>query len=405
MPDDTDDGVLRRINVREPAIAVLEAELLASRPERVLEWLRSRANGDYTEKPIYDASLEKSLLGRNDPLINLGLAQFGIEDEILRSLFDSPASSQRSALRLAVLSNTTIRKHQPYHSGDLIAALTGTRGEVGPWLASLSDEELRALFLNPTLGNEFLLEFLERKKGWSDLSEPRQILTLYALANNPRMSERYKSITMDGYAEYSHDAVFTAAWNLAAVVPVKLHWCWVLTALYPKTLTSVSVEDPLALAKRWFPDPADEKVAAAEEKRLQDPDPGSFGYLRMEIARLAVRKNAVGTKLADLLNHEDLAIRLGACRYGNPDAEQIAAAAARDPKMAFASLVRNPALWRTGSTREILKKLAWDQPDPRSYMDSPNMYKHMEAQFRAEHPEWFEDEDREPVDEKGHRVA
>lgn len=395
-----DKDIERWIEVREPAITILGAELDASSSERVLSWLEARAKSAPTSTPQSDAQIEAMLLSRQDPLINLGLAQYGVEDQTIKTLFDSADGANKQAVRLAVLSNQALQKHQAHHTGDLIEALMGNKASIGEWLAGLSNEELRALFKNPTLSDHFLIDFLEQKKGWNELDEPRQLFALKTLAQNPRMSSQYQSVIMDGYAEYKHEAVFSAAWNLAKSAPVNIQWCWVLDTLWSHTTPSSLVKDPLEIANRWFPNPADERVNDAELKSIESGYLGAFGQVRSHLARLAVNKARSGVGLDNLLAHEDLAIRLAACRYGNLTAVQIEGAVLRDPKFVFDQLVRNEALWCRLPTRNILEALAWKQPDPGSYMDAPNMYKHMEAEFRGKHPNWFDDENQETIDEE-----
>jgi hypothetical protein len=385
--------------VREPAITVLEAQLAASTPDRVFAWLQARASRPKDSPSDTDPQVEKSLLARNEPLINFGLAQYGIEDDTVKTLFNSTDPAYRPALRLAVLSNQALVTHQAYHSGNLTEALIGHRRNAGEWLPELSNEELRALFTNPTLDDSFLIDFLEQKTGWHELDERRQLFVLRALAKNPRMTAHYKNVIMDGYAEYKHSAVFSAAWRLAETAPVKIPWCWALQELFRQTTASSMMKEPLEVAKRWFPDPADVKVAAAEASALESGYLGAFAQLREEIARLAVQGSSSGAKLDGLLAHEDLAVRLAACRHGNLKEAQITAAVARDPKFVFGEVVRNEWLWSRAATRETLKTLAWAQPDPKSYMDAPNLYRHMEAEFRQKQPAWFKDEDLERVDE------
>jgi hypothetical protein len=378
---------------------VLEAQLAASTPDRVFAWLETRAVRPKDSPSDTDPQVEKSLLARGDPLINLGLAQYGIEDDTVKTLFNSTDPAYRPALRLAVLSNQALVTHQPYHSGNLTEALIGHRRNASEWLPELSNEELRALFTNPTLDDNFLIDFLEQKTGWHELDERRQMFVLRALAKNPRMTAHYDNLIMDGYAEYKHSAVFSAAWQLAGLVPVKIQWAWALYELLRQTTPDSMMKEPLEVAKRWFPDPSDAKAAAAEASALESGHLGAFALLREEIARLAVQGSSAGTKLDALLIHEDLPVRLAACQYGRPTEAQIAAAAARDPKFVFSAVVKNKGLWSRASTRKILKDLAWKQPDPRSYMDAPNLYRYLEADFKEKQPTWFKDEDLEPVDE------
>jgi hypothetical protein len=244
-----------------------------------------------------------------------------------------------------------------------------------------------------------LIDFLETKKGWSELAESRQLLVLRTLAKNPRMWSVYDSVIMDGYAEYKHGAVFSAAWGLALTAPAHPMWCWVLSELFSKMRAGVgSVDEPLKVSQRWNPDPTNPSFVKAEESSASRGGLGPFAHVRQQLGRLALK----GAKdLPALLAHEDVAIRAAAYRYGAITPAQIEAAVARDPAYVFEQVVRNEWLWRRAPTRKVLKQLAWDQPDPSSYMDAPNMYRYLEADYRKTHPQWFADEEEagnEPID-------
>jgi hypothetical protein len=97
-----------------------EARLLVSRPEEVFKELRSY--GAQAKANLYgsDEQLEKSLLERGDPLIDLGLACYGSDEEIVGALYkkglapaDTPLDARyRKGLRIACLSNQVL----PYRS-------------------------------------------------------------------------------------------------------------------------------------------------------------------------------------------------------------------------------------------------------------------------------------------------
>ena len=90
-------------NIRTPEIIMLEAQLAASSADQVWQWLRARAECNSEEISNSDEAFEAALLMRGDPLINLALAQYGVEGPTLVRLFESDDDTYRPALRLEVL--------------------------------------------------------------------------------------------------------------------------------------------------------------------------------------------------------------------------------------------------------------------------------------------------------------
>jgi hypothetical protein len=101
-----------------------EARLLVASPEVVFEELKSY--GDTATDDMFggDKDLETSLLGREDRLINLALAQYGTDEKVVGELYQrglaeptSPLDARyRQALRIACLSNRLpIRLRQGAH--------------------------------------------------------------------------------------------------------------------------------------------------------------------------------------------------------------------------------------------------------------------------------------------------
>src|SRR5258708_22536417 len=90
---------------REQRTVVLLAELVVSPPEQVRVWLEKRATRlDTSTLKTDEEALERALLDREDPFIDLSLAQFAAFSETLEPLF-ARKGPQNKALRLAVLMN------------------------------------------------------------------------------------------------------------------------------------------------------------------------------------------------------------------------------------------------------------------------------------------------------------
>ena len=115
---------------------------------------------------------------------------------------------------------------------------------------------------------------------------------------------------MDGYAEYSHGAVFDAGWSLCETAPTTRIWAAALNCLYDRMLPrSFSVKAPLDHLARW-PSPTDEKTAKDEADGLAGGWLSDWEGVRKGIGKLALHKNS---KLAaDFLASDDPALRCSA---------------------------------------------------------------------------------------------
>lgn len=106
------------IGLEEQERRTREARLLVSRPEEVFKELRSYGAQAKAVFGCSDEQLERSLLERGDPLIDLGLACYGSDKGVVGELYkkaliapNSPAEARyRKGLRIACLSNQVLHK-------------------------------------------------------------------------------------------------------------------------------------------------------------------------------------------------------------------------------------------------------------------------------------------------------
>lgn len=136
---------------RDPRTVILQAELVASSPERVRTWLEQRAADSRSLRFGDDEPLERALLERNEPLINLALAQFGSESSVLDALL-AGAGRENKPIRLAALLNEAAGAR--VFGGMPEALLAGQTVEA--FLSGLDVEGITALFSNRTLSHDFL---------------------------------------------------------------------------------------------------------------------------------------------------------------------------------------------------------------------------------------------------------
>lgn len=373
---------------------IQEAELMAMPAEAVAEFLKGRAcqtKDDARDDPV-DEDAEKALRGRADPLIDLSLARYGRHMEVVSELFQTAGAN--SSIRLACLANTSLG-HEIFRSFP-IGLLGRESGPMAEWLVTATDDDLCALFENPTLGDSFLGDLLKRGKGWEAINDDRLCRIVSILDRNPRMRTPRDDDYMDGYAECSYSSVFNAAWKLAETAPTTDSWAFALGWLYEQLLTDAfSIEEPLKLAERWHIDSAD---AEANERQANAHEIGYLGNMervRKGLARLALHKS--GKLLAELLASDDVALRAAAYAAGNLTADDLRAGYDKDGKLVLTEAIHNLSLWRNQSSRQALHDIAWDvvRHDKHSDLVAANLYNSMEKDMRKKYPAWFADKESE----------
>jgi hypothetical protein len=262
------------------------------------------------------------------------------------------------------------------------------------WISSASVNELAALFENPSLGDSFLTDLLERRDGLESIDDERLLRIVRILSSNPRMWTPRDDDYMDGFADYSYSAVFNAAWKLAQTVPANKSWAAALASLYSRLEPDAfSVKEPLVVATRWHAVPADiEAVESGARSRAR-------GYLsdmesvRSGLARLALSRDS---KLLDeLVTSHDVAFRVAAYSAGRLSLEQVLSGFEKDGEMFFNAAIDNLNLWKNPATRGFFRGAAWRVVDMNnSDLMAVNIYKWKAKDVRKKHPAWFADEER-----------
>jgi hypothetical protein len=384
--------------MRSYETVLMQAELVASRPEVVAAYLKMQSTERKVLRPPddYDDELEKALLDRNDPLINLSLARYAFFQITVTGMFVS--AEPDSPIRLACLANKNVQ-------GQLFSrfpvALFGGDTQMLEWLANPPSMEAYPFFQNPTIDGSFLRDLLNRdeKKSWASVSDDRLGLFVSILASNPRMWEPYDDSHLDGYAEYSHNAVFDAAWELARKVEPTERWARVLSNLYHRLLPSYGLKEPLAVAGRWLTDPKDEAAMNREAESVAQGHLSAFQGVRKGLTRLALY-NEPG-RLMEFLNSPDPAVRCAVYAHGALTAAQAEAAYIKDSDLAYMEMFRNESLWRTAEGRAALSRNAWAvvNADKHSDLLAVNIFNGVKTEMAKAHPDWFvEDGDNEQPD-------
>ncbi len=393
---------------RSPARIVTAYELSVRSPGEVYEWLSQRPQNARDAKRDWDEETEMSLLKRNDPLIELGLARYSTYHTILRNIFTSRQgrSEADTGVRLTLLrhggaSRLTLNEFPQ-------SLFEGVDGEITmqSWLSTASENEISALFSNPALSNNFLLRFFEQKAVWMAMTEENRHVAIRAFADNPRCSTKSVSLRLKGYSEDEYNAVFTAAWKLAETVDTTNEWAKALDVLYSKMESGrVNIDNAVSSAKRWVNSDPDEGIAATKDGFMS-----SWQQLRKRL--VAPEKTLSREQRDKYLKSDDIAIRAAAYEYSLFTPDEIKGLGENEKGLLITCLLDNPEIWRTKATRDALNFLCWGLISAAEDGDSDNVdgwdklsdfHSHAETWSKS-HPDWFEDEKNSEYDESGKLV-
>jgi hypothetical protein len=194
----------------------LEARLLASSPEAVFEELKKRGAKIRAQEGLWtgDAKYEVSLIGRNERLINLGLASYGTNEEVLKALYkhglepaqDASEASYKEGLRIGLLSNNTA--HSARFFFRFPDEIIGPE-EIRRVLNEASDNEAVALIQNPKVSDNLLEELYKRQGPFVDTPAERWLKLIYLSASNARLGTEHEYPDSPDMGHYSiHKSIF-----------------------------------------------------------------------------------------------------------------------------------------------------------------------------------------------------
>lgn len=359
---------------------------MASAPESVASWLsekgrKSRWGGDA------DDALEMNLLARNERLIDLALAENGLSEEVLRSLFQR----DDEIIRAAVLSNTRALNQ---NFGIRYWTFATENNDLS-WMASLSKVEAEALFANPALPDHFVADFFEQKGVWEELSEDQRVSAASKIIDT--LSDRPERDDFnDGWADYSYSKVFDAAWTFSRSAPVTLKWAYLLGELYSKLAPyAFSKFNALETAERWHPQNDEDQQFEREKDDNASGYLSTFQRVRFGLSRLAAESShGKKDKRETILGSDDVAIRCGGYLALNFQPEEIEAAVEKDGKLACRYLIGNESIWTKNATRETLREACRSVSKDDDYIVSQSFdFSRQDDRMRERHPEWFVDEE------------
>lgn len=356
------------------------------------EWLSKRpitysGTRGTPETPPDAPVLEYLLLRRNDPKIDLLLAEFGRYRGVLERVYDRACASTR----VVACTNASLfvgDKSYGYEHEQLKPPLFWQVIKKG------SIAELRAVCENPDLSSGMYQGLLcswvrnERSRVAETLrmSDERFMQIVRFLAENPRLKidreDSHERYYFDGFAECEYNNLFSECWHLAEIAPVNDDWAHILSRLYSRMKTAYKpYEDVSAVLERWRPE-QEEKYAETR-------------FLRQTLATHYV------SPTTDTLNHEDEACRRAFYRTFDPDQEEFCDLnwmewRSRDEYCEY-DIGANEKIWQTFSGRKKLERLHRDASRENSDLSQVGWFRQQLEEYREQHPEWFKEEDQEEV--------
>jgi hypothetical protein len=242
---------------------IREARLIVMQPEQVLIELEQYANEHKDSLFAWDKQLENSLLARDNPLINLGLARNAGDKKVLAALYAKSMAATSDplqerylrGLRIACLSNEVA-------GFDFSTFTEGVLGydERARLISEGDGEELGALLSNPRIGDEMIETLFMNTGIFASIPEERRRLLISLSVYNPRLVTEEDS---EGGPDLGYRSIHRAILALLGSAPTTEDWLITLWRLLDN-LDSGNVcvpDDPItSILDRWakvrFPEDA-----------------------------------------------------------------------------------------------------------------------------------------------------
>lgn len=345
------------------------AMLAASTPEAVCAFLKERGKAvadswlpnTPTHRAKYDLpdDYERTLLARKDRLIDLHLALYGCDSDVVAELFFR--DEQDTALRCAALSNETDKQPSLIFSYDACAEEKWTA-----FLLKATRDEVTSLFRNATLDFSFVRSFFERAEEFTRLAPDGMIGAVRALGQNQSFfSYRGTFITHPREKDYqrfcwpedesAYGSAIGALLDLARDMPASPLWAMLLAGLYPRFSTAFChCDHALMTARRWVePDENRSKYETSINERGHLSD---WQLIRFHLGRIALHGRQISVE--ELRKDSDLALRLAAYAAMDATNENIDSAFEEDGAVCFVAFFENQNLWQSETHRSRLFSLA-----------------------------------------------
>lgn len=340
----------------ETEARIREAHLIVARPEQVLAELEKYSVEIKDSVFGGDEDLERSLLARNEPLIDLGLARYGREKEVLATLYRKSRATPTDPLQ------------ERYLLGLRVACLSN---EVGGYIFSQFPEDvfgkeefarlitegdyldLSVLLANRNLGDK-ILEALYKNEGlFASLPDERRLDLVSLSSANPRLIDSGGASDLDARI---HEAILT----MLASAPTTVHWFRTLRQLLhrldPGNLHTP--DEPITpILERWMQVPVSEKYTPKDDfSALSMRDRDEFRCL---IAAMYGRHRCGKDGKSSILGNPDSPdVVLRCAYYGKAQLteNEMKGAYARDEDTYLLAVLCNDSVYYSPALRKLLEE-------------------------------------------------
>jgi hypothetical protein len=346
---------------------VTQARLLHMSPDSVYAELREYA-AYQEESSNYDENLEEALLLRNDPLITLGLAQYGGSDKVATVLYKRSAEAQggsnfNRALRLAVLGNP--RLPQQIFSSHTLGVVEDEEVLRLINCDNKADDDrvaLHVVLTNPG-AKKLLSKLFNQEKPFDSIPQEKFLRAVFWSYNNPAIND-------DDSSEHGPDMY---AWGLKkgirkllATLPVTEQAAWavycVIKFLDPYQ-AGMFDGDPRPVIDRWRALELSDDFKKYHDGDCQDIDfKQEFLCLIASLFYFYSVDNDGKHKIINIgeANNPDLALRCAYYRQADMTPEQMQEAHDKDGDAFTLSALNNEGLfWRPDTRAKLESLIRW----------------------------------------------
>lgn len=238
---------------------IREAQILASSPCEIVRYIEGRSRDNLEDS---GEDFETKLLCLKDRRIDLALAQHCVWAETAKTLFFR--DTEDLVLKLSVLTNEKIGKYEGLYASIPYAIFPENSQELDEYIKTISENELHALFSNPTIDRDFVRDFFMGKSAWDSLDEEHRVHSIRYLSRNSGFTKEYKRKEWrddDFFGHVRHGAAFAAAYEMADRVPVSQNWAYALEELYAELPNDIHGVQGNIHTNRWIATDAEDQDA------------------------------------------------------------------------------------------------------------------------------------------------
>ena len=191
----------------------------------VFQFLQERTNADIALlSKQHSDKIEYLFYQLDHPLINFGLACYGDNTDIIRSLYECSTFE----IRVATLGNKKIFQDHERPYDNLLQKF-----EIKEILLSGKSEEQEVILKNPHISSELLLDLFCKTNMFNSISElDWQKLISYTIGNKKLQTLPLTYPFMTNYKKW--EEVISSAWQLTKNVEVNDDWACLLMGVYEK---------------------------------------------------------------------------------------------------------------------------------------------------------------------------